>query len=89
MDVSLRSNPDLHVYIHLDYNRSTRPEHPSTAVLLLPLLKLYPERFHVYLFKSPKLKGALARIIPRRFDEGWGTWHAKIYGVDDEVMVSG
>ena len=31
----------------------------------------------------------MSKIVPRRFDEGWGTWHAKIYGVDDETMISG
>lgn len=31
----------------------------------------------------------MARLVPPRFNEGWGTWHAKIYGVDDEVMISG
>ncbi|KAF8680986.1 argonaute family [Rhizoctonia solani] len=28
-------------------------------------------------------------LVPRRFDEGWGTWHAKVYLVDDEVLLSG
>jgi CDP-diacylglycerol--glycerol-3-phosphate 3-phosphatidyltransferase len=27
--------------------------------------------------------------VPERFDEGWGTWHGKWYGVDDEVIISG
>lgn len=31
----------------------------------------------------------MAKIVPPRFNEGWGTWHAKIYGSDDEVMISG
>ena len=31
----------------------------------------------------------MAKIVPPRFNEGWGTWHAKIYGVDDDVMISG
>jgi len=82
-------NPELHVYVHLDYNRSTRPGPSSTASMLLPLLQAYPDRVHSYLFKSPKLKGLMAKLVPRRFDEGWGTWHAKVYGADDEVIISG
>jgi CDP-diacylglycerol--glycerol-3-phosphate 3-phosphatidyltransferase len=31
----------------------------------------------------------MEKIVPERFDEGWGTWHAKWYGVDDEVIISG
>ncbi|TBU50307.1 CDP-diacylglycerol-glycerol-3-phosphate 3-phosphatidyltransferase [Dichomitus squalens] len=86
---SLRESPSLHVYIHLDLNRSTRPGPDSTANILLPLLIQHPDRVHVYLFRSPKLKGIMARIVPPRFNEGWGTWHPKIYGADDTLIISG
>ncbi|KDQ61230.1 hypothetical protein JAAARDRAFT_173833 [Jaapia argillacea MUCL 33604] len=86
---SLQNNPSLQLHIHLDHNRSTRPEAPSTAHILLPLLKDYSDRVHVSLFRSPKLKGLMAKVVPPRFNEGWGTWHAKIYGSDDDVMISG
>ncbi|THH08325.1 hypothetical protein EW145_g2782 [Phellinidium pouzarii] len=89
LEDSLRLNPDLHLHLHLDYNRSTRPGPTSTASLLIPLTEAYPERVHTHLFKSPKLKGLMSKLMPRRFDEGWGTWHAKVYGADDEVLISG
>lgn len=41
------------------------------------------------MFRSPSLRGPLAKVVPPRFNEGWGTWHAKIYGADDSVMISG
>ncbi|KAA1469243.1 CDP-diacylglycerol-glycerol-3-phosphate 3-phosphatidyltransferase [Dentipellis sp. KUC8613] len=85
---ALTRNPELDVFMQLDLNRSTRPG-PSTVRLLAPLLKDYPERLHVSLFRSPKLKGVMASLVPPRFNEGWGTWHAKIYGADDDVMISG
>jgi len=44
---------------------------------------------HVHLYRSPTLQGLMAKLVPRRFDEGWGTWHAKVYGIDDEVIISG
>jgi len=73
----------------LDLNRSTRPGPSSTARILLPLLKEFPDRVHVSLFRSPSLRGLLAKLVPPRFNEGWGTWHAKLYGVDDEILISG
>lgn len=82
-------SPDLKVFLQLDLNRSTRPGKLSTAHLLLPLLEKFPSRVSVSLFRSPSLRGVLAKVVPPRFNEGWGTWHAKIYGADDEVMISG
>ncbi|KAJ7111960.1 CDP-diacylglycerol-glycerol-3-phosphate 3-phosphatidyltransferase [Mycena epipterygia] len=86
---ALRKNPELQIYMLFDLNRSTRPGPHSTAKLLVPLIKEYPDRVHVSFFRSPSLRGLLAKLVPPRFNEGWGTWHAKIYGVDDEVMISG
>ncbi|KZP01078.1 hypothetical protein CALVIDRAFT_548029 [Calocera viscosa TUFC12733] len=85
---ALSTNPQLRLSLLLDLRRCTRPG-PSTAHLLLPLLRAFPKRAEVRLFKSPKLAGVMERLVPRRFDEGWGTWHAKVYGVDEEVMFSG
>jgi CDP-diacylglycerol--glycerol-3-phosphate 3-phosphatidyltransferase len=89
LHVSLRNNPSLHVYLQLDLNRSTRPGPSSTAHIIQPLLQNFPDRVHVSLFRSPKLRGLIAKIVPPRFNEGWGTWHAKVYGADNEVMISG
>ncbi|KAG1808566.1 hypothetical protein EV424DRAFT_1574099 [Suillus variegatus] len=89
LDDALRTNPGLHLYLNLDYNRSTRPGPSSPILSLLPLLQNYEHRVHISLFRSPKLSAAMTNIVPPRFNEGWGTWHAKIYGSDDEVMISG
>ncbi|KAK8865861.1 hypothetical protein IAR55_001009 [Kwoniella newhampshirensis] len=91
---ALASNPQLRVAFILDYNRSTRLSSsatlpPSTAHLLLPLVRHYQDRCEVWLFRSPKLRGLMEKIVPARYDEGWGTWHGKWYGVDDEVIISG
>lgn len=85
----LREKPGLNLYLLLDLNRSTRPGPSSTAKILLPLLREFPSRVHISMFRSPSLRGLLAKLVPPRFNEGWGTWHAKIYGVDDDVMISG
>lgn len=89
MKDSLLSNPRLQIHVHLDLLRSTRPGPTSTVSVLLPLVSEFPERFHVHLFKSPKLRAPLSYVIPRRVDEGWGTWHAKSYIVDDDIILSG
>lgn len=89
MDTALRENPGLQLYLTLDYNRSTRPGPSSPILALLPLLRNHERRVHVSLFRSPKLSGLMAKVVPPRFNEGWGTWHAKVYGADDEVIVSG
>ncbi|KAI0273513.1 hypothetical protein BC834DRAFT_816738 [Gloeopeniophorella convolvens] len=86
---ALHAKPSLHVYLQLDYNRSTRPGRSSTTALLAPLVRDFPDRCHVSLFRSPKLKGVLSKLVPPRFNEGFGTWHAKVYGADDNIMISG
>ncbi|KAG7089268.1 hypothetical protein E1B28_010966 [Marasmius oreades] len=86
---SLRKRHVLNLYLQLDLNRSTRPGASSTAKILLPLLEEFPNRVHASFFRSPNLRGIMAKLVPPRFNEGWGTWHAKIYGADDGVMISG
>jgi CDP-diacylglycerol---glycerol-3-phosphate 3-phosphatidyltransferase len=86
---ALHNKPKLRIHMLLDYNRSTRPGSESTARILLPILKEFPNRVRISLFRSPKLKGLMAKLVPPRFNEGWGTWHPKIYGIDSEVMLSG
>ncbi|KAK4686455.1 hypothetical protein P7C73_g3679, partial [Tremellales sp. Uapishka_1] len=91
---SLKANTQLRCTLILDYHRSTRlsPSETlphSTAHMLLPLIEEFPDRVEAWFFRSPKLKGLLEKIVPARYDEGWGTWHGKWYGVDDEVILSG
>ncbi|KAI6036396.1 hypothetical protein BKA83DRAFT_669927 [Pisolithus microcarpus] len=81
---ALRDNPDLHITI-----ASTRPGPSSPVLALLPLLRNHENRVHVSLFCSPMLSRLATSVVPPRFKEGWGTWHAKVYGSDDEVIVSG
>ena len=90
----MKTNPHLRTTFILDYHRATRlapkdGQPPSTAHLLLPLLEEFGEKVEVWLYRSPKLRGVMEKIVPERFDEGWGTWHGKWYGVDDEVVLSG
>lgn len=87
---ALSKNPQLTFHYIADYLRSTR-EAPSTcsASLLAPLKSAFPDRVHLGFWHTPELNGLTKTLVPHRFNEGWGLWHAKIYGADDDVIFSG
>lgn len=41
------------------------------------------------MYHTPKLTGIKKKLIPRRFNEAWGLQHMKLYGFDDEIILSG
>lgn len=57
--------------------------------MLAPLVKQFGERVEVRMYHTPGLTGLAKKYVPPRFNEGWGLQHMKIYGVDDEVILSG
>ena len=87
---ALEKNPYLRVSILTDALRGTR-EAPSNscASLLAPLVQDFRERVEVRMYHTPNLTGLRKALIPKRINEGWGLQHIKIYGVDNEVMLSG
>lgn len=87
---ALTANPNLRVSILTDALRGTRetPD-PSSASLLAPLVAEFGARVEVRMFHTPNLTGVRKRLVPRRINEGWGLQHMKLYGVDDEVIISG
>ena len=91
MQNALKSNPSLRLTLVVDYLRSTRehPKKPCSASLLASLQAAFPDQVDVRLFHTPELFGWQKKVIPRRFDEGWGLQHMKVYGSDDDVMLSG
>ncbi len=86
----LHNGPDLKVSILTDALRGTR-ESPdaSCASLLAPLAEEFPEQVEIRMYHTPNLTGLRKRLIPKRINEGWGLQHIKLYGVDDEVILSG
>lgn len=88
--VALERNANLRVYFLLDGLRGTR-EAPSkcSATLVAQLLKDYDDRVELRLYKTPAVAGWKESVIPKRFNEGLGLQHMKIYGFDDEVLLSG
>lgn len=88
---ALRANPRLRLSILTDCLRGTReaPD-PSCASLLAPLVAEFgPERVEIRMYHTPNLTGLRKKYIPRRINEGWGLQHMKLYGVDDEIILSG
>ncbi|KAL8383186.1 hypothetical protein RB595_006781 [Gaeumannomyces hyphopodioides] len=88
---ALRAKPDLKLSILTDALRGTR-ESPDacSASLLAPLVSEFgPERVEIRMYHTPNLTGMRKKHIPRRINEGWGLQHMKLYGFDDEIILSG
>ncbi|CAC21490.2 CDP-diacylglycerol-glycerol-3-phosphate3-phosphatidyltransferase Pgs1 [Schizosaccharomyces pombe] len=87
---ALSNNPSLHVHILADQLRCTR-ESPGccSASLLMQLKKKFPDRCEIKLYHTPNLRGLRKQLVPHRFNEGWGLQHMKIYGADDNLIISG
>ncbi|KAJ5702394.1 CDP-diacylglycerol--glycerol-3-phosphate 3-phosphatidyltransferase [Penicillium malachiteum] len=88
---ALRENPDLKVSVLTDALRGTRETpNPSCASLLCSLVDEFgSERVDIRMFHTPNLTGLRKKYIPRRINEGWGLQHMKLYGIDDEIIISG
>ena len=87
---ALAANPALRVSILTDALRGTREApRPSCAGLLAPLVHDFPAQVEVRMYHTPRLTGLRKRLVPARINEGWGLQHMKLYGVDDEVILSG
>ena len=41
------------------------------------------------MYHTPNLTGLRKKYIPKRINEGWGLQHMKLYGMDDEIIMSG
>ncbi|PLB33817.1 CDP-diacylglycerol--glycerol-3-phosphate 3-phosphatidyltransferase [Aspergillus candidus] len=91
LDQALAENPDLQVSILTDALRGTRESpDPSCASLLSTLVAKHgSDRVEIRMFHTPNLTGLRKKHIPRRINEGWGLQHMKLYGFDDEIILSG
>ncbi|KAH8733121.1 hypothetical protein GQ44DRAFT_696954 [Phaeosphaeriaceae sp. PMI808] len=56
----------------------------------MPLIAEFgSDRVEVRMYHTPNLTGLRKKYIPKRINEGWGLQHMKLYGVDDEIIMSG
>lgn len=88
---ALRNNKDVKLSILTDCLRGTREApNPSSASLLAPLVEEFgADRVEIRMYHTPNLTGLRKKYIPTRINEGWGLQHMKLYGVDDEIIMSG
>jgi CDP-diacylglycerol--glycerol-3-phosphate 3-phosphatidyltransferase len=88
---ALEANPELKVSLLTDYLRGTREApNASCASLLASLVRDFgPDRVEVRMYHTPNLTGTRKAVLPKRINEGWGLQHMKLYGVDDEIIMSG
>ncbi|EWG46066.1 phosphatidylserine synthase [Fusarium verticillioides 7600] len=88
---ALRENPDVKLSILTDALRGTREApNPSSASLLAPLVEEFgADRVEIRMYHTPNLTGLRKQYMPKRINEGWGLQHMKLYGVDDEIIMSG
>ncbi len=87
---ALKDNPQLEVSILTDALRGTRESpDPSCASLLASLIAEHGSRVKISMFHTPNLTGWRKKYLPKRLNEGWGLQHMKLYGFDDEIMLSG
>jgi len=91
LNQALRDNPDLQVSVLTDCLRGTRETpNPSSASLLAQLVEEHgSDRVEIRMFHTPNLTGLRKKYVPRRINEGWGLQHMKLYGIDDEIIISG
>lgn len=87
---AMRKNKNLKVHFLIDGLRGTR-ETPKkcSASLLATLVRDYGDRVDTRLYRTPAYVGWKRMLIPKRYNEGIGLQHMKIYGFDDEVLLSG
>lgn len=87
---ALQKNPQLEVSILTDALRGTREDpSPSCGTLLAPLITQFGERVKICMYHTPNLNGWKKKHMPKRINEGWGLQHMKLYGFDDEIILSG
>ncbi|KAI7894006.1 uncharacterized protein EV154DRAFT_499890 [Mucor mucedo] len=87
---ALERTPTLQVHVLIDCLRGTRASKgQSSATLLLPLIKDFPNQMKVSMYHTPDLTGLLKKTLPARFNESIGLMHLKVYGFDNKVMLSG
>lgn len=96
---ALEANRGLKVLVLVDGLRSTREgplredgetvSNTSCASLLASLARDFSNQVDVHLYRTPGLPVWMEKVIGKRFVEGAGLQHMKVYGADDDVIVSG
>lgn len=85
---NILDNQNVKFNVLLDYQRGTRGD-VNSKMLLQEFVDDIPDRCSVYMYQTPKLQGAWARVVPARYNELVALQHMKLYIADDTVLLSG
>lgn len=88
IEKNLQTKPQVEVKFLLDHNRGQRGETSSKSILL-PLISRFENRFNLFLYHTPNLRGILKKITPQRTNETIGVQHMKLYITDNDLIISG
>lgn len=88
IEKTMQEKKELKVKMLFDYSRGLRGVKNSNT-MLQPLLRLSENRFRLFLYHSPNLRGIVKKILPQRADETIGVMHMKIYISDNKLIISG
>jgi CDP-diacylglycerol--glycerol-3-phosphate 3-phosphatidyltransferase len=88
IEQNMNNNVDLKFKMILDYSRYLRAADKSRDYLN-PLIKKFENRFDMFLYHTPNLRGLAKKWIPERSNETLGVLHMKIYIADDNLIISG
>lgn len=89
---ALTRSENLKVYLLTDALRGTReaPLLTCLALLLVGLVEKFGKhRVDIRMYHTPHLSGVKKNWAPKRLNEGFGLQHMKLYGFDDEIILSG
>lgn len=89
------SSAGFRVHILVDQTRGSRMVTGKDGVrasclqMLQPLLDKFPDHVEISLYQSPDMYGAIERRLPSPINEAIGLTHAKVYLVDDRLVMTG
>ena len=86
--LSDNSRPGMECTLLLDHLRGSRG-HPNSMGMVQDLAVKYVDRFKLFLYHTPNLRGVLRKYGPERFNEVMGLQHMKIFLFDDDLILSG
>jgi len=88
IDKNLKLNSNLKVNVLFDYSRALRNVDNSVS-MLKPLIDSHSNRFKLFLYHTPKLRGFLKKFMPSRANEVLGVQHMKVYISDNDLIITG
>lgn len=76
------------VTVLLDHLRGSRGL-PNSRTMLSKLISDSGGNFKLFLYHTPNLRGLVKRYFPKRFNEGFGLQHMKLFVFDNDVILTG